>query len=221
MIGQTKFLFPEKTYEYYQAIATRETELLAALREETAKLPDGHMQISPETGQFFSFLVEITGAQKALEIGVFTGYSALCVAQALPFDGKLVACELNKTYASTALRYWREAGLERKIDLHIGPAWETLDDLLENGQANTFDFLFIDADKENYDRYYERCLLLARPGGVIAIDNVLWSGRVADPDDHDADTRAIRFLNEKIRDDTRVTISVLPVGDGLTLARKR
>lgn len=211
----------DRLYEYYQAIATRETELLAALREETEKLPNGHMQISPEVGQFFGLVLELMGAQKALEIGVFTGYSGLCIAQSLPFDGKLIACEIDREHASTAMRYWREAGLERKIDLRIAPAWETLDTLLENGHANTFDFLFIDADKESLDRYYERCLLLARPGGLIAIDNVLWHGRVADPDDSAPETQSIRLLNEKLREDTRVTLSVLPIGDGLTLARKR
>ncbi|PAW80033.1 MAG: SAM-dependent methyltransferase [Verrucomicrobia bacterium Tous-C9LFEB] len=220
-MSHTTLPLSDRLYEYYQAVATRETELLAALREETAKRPDGKIQISPEVGQFFGLLIELMGAQKALEIGVFTGYSGLCIAQALPFDGKLIACEINQDHAKTALRYWREAGLERKIEIHIAPAWETLDTLLENGHANTFDFLFIDADKENLDRYYERCLLLARPGGLIAIDNVLWNGRVADPEDVDLDTQAIRALNEKIHEDARVTLSMIPIGDGLTLARKR
>lgn len=220
-MSQTPLPLTDRLYEYYRAIGTRETELLETLREETAKLPNGSMQIAPELGQFFSLLIELTGASKALEIGVFTGYSGLCIAQALPFDGKLIACDINKEYATTALRYWREAGLERKIDLRIAPASETLDALLEDGQANTFDFLFIDADKGNLDRYYERCLLLARPGGLIAIDNVLWKGRVADPDNNDADTESIRLLNEKLREDNRVTLSVLPISDGLTLARKR
>lgn len=208
-------------YEYYRAIAVRETELLATLREETSKLPNGRMQIAPEVGQFFGFAIELTGAQKALEIGVFTGYSGLCIAQALPFDGKLIACESDPEHATTAMRYWREAGLERKIDLRIAPAWDTLDNLLENGHADTFDFIFIDADKESYDRYYERCLLLSRAGGLIAIDNVLWSGRVADPEDNDLDTESLRRLNEKIHEDNRVSIAVLPIGDGLTLVRKR
>ncbi len=220
-MSHTTLPLSDRLYEYYQAVATRETELLAALREETAKRPDGTIQISPEVGQFFGLLIELMGAQKALEIGVFTGYSGLCIAQALPFDGKLIACEINQDHAKTALRYWREAGLERKIEIHIAPAWETLDTLLENGHANTFDFLFIDADKENLDRYYERCLLLARPGGLIAIDNVLWKGRVADPEDVDLDTQAIRALNEKIHEDARVSLSMIPIGDGLTLARKR
>lgn len=220
-MSHTTLPLSDRLYEYYQAVATRETELLAALREETAKRPDGKMQISPEVGQFFGLIIELMNAQKALEIGVFTGYSGLCIAQALPFDGKLIACEINQDHAQTALRYWREAGLERKIEIHIAPAWETLDTLLENGHANTFDFLFIDADKENLDRYYERCLLLARAGGLIVIDNVLWSGRVADPEDVDLDTQAIRALNEKIHEDARVSLSVVPIGDGLTLARKR
>lgn len=220
-MSHTTLPLSDRLYEYYQAVATRETELLAALREETAKRPDGRMQISPEVGQFFGLIIELMNAQKALEIGVFTGYSGLCIAQSLPFDGKLIACEINQDHAQTALRYWREAGLERKIEIHIAPAWETLDTLLENGHANTFDFLFIDADKENLDRYYERCLLLARAGGLIVIDNVLWSGRVADPEDVDLDTQAIRALNEKIHEDARVSLSVVPIGDGLTLARKR
>lgn len=220
-MSQNTLPLTDRLYEYYQAIATRETELLAALREETSNLPDAAMQISPEVGQFFGLIIELMSARKALEIGVYTGYSGLCIAQALPFDGKLIACEISKEHATTAMRYWREAGLERKIDLRIAPAWDTLDNLLEDGHANTFDFLFIDADKESLDRYYERCLHLARPGGLIVIDNVLWHGLVADPENTAPETESIRLLNEKIREDNRVSLSVLPIGDGLTLARKR
>jgi predicted O-methyltransferase YrrM len=208
-------------YNYYRAIGIRETELLSLIREETNALPDAHTQITPEMGQFFGLMIELIGAQKALEVGVYTGYSGLCIAQALPFDGKFVACEINREYAQTALRYWREAGIERKVDLRVAPALETLDILIEDGYADTFDFLFIDADKKNYDRYYERCLILARSGGLIAINSILCHGRTADPEDHHPDVAAIRRLNDKIHDDNRVSISTLPVGDGLTLARKR
>jgi caffeoyl-CoA O-methyltransferase len=161
------------------------------------------------------------GATKTLEVGVFTGYSSLCVALALPENGKLVACDVSEEYTGVARRYWQSAGVADKIDLRIAPALETLDELLAAGQAETFDFAFIDADKRNYEGYYERSLQLIRPGGLIAIDNVLWSGRVADPQDQEKNTQALRALNEKLHGDERITLSMVPIADGLTLALKR
>jgi predicted O-methyltransferase YrrM len=178
------------------------------------------MQISPEQGQFMALLVKLIGAKKTLEIGVFTGYSSLVVALALPADGKIVACDVSEEYTSVARRYWQRAGVEDKIDLHIAPALETLDKLLTAGEAETFDFAFIDADKGNYDNYYERCLELIRPGGLIAIDNVLWSGKVADTEIQDNQTNKIRALNRKLHEDSRITLSLVPIADGLTLAMK-
>ncbi|MFM7448078.1 MAG: class I SAM-dependent methyltransferase, partial [Leptolyngbyaceae cyanobacterium] len=208
-------------YHYLLENSLREPEILARLRSETAKHPMNMMQISPEQGQFMALLVRLLGARKTLEVGVFTGYSSLVVALALPPDGKLVACDVSEEYTTIARRFWQEAGVADKIDLQIGPAVETLDRLLQQGEAGTFDFAFIDADKSNYDAYYERALHLLRAGGVIAIDNVLWSGDVADPTVQDARTNAIRQLNQKIHQDNRVLISLLPIGDGLTLAMKQ
>jgi caffeoyl-CoA O-methyltransferase len=179
------------------------------------------MQISPEQGQFMRLLIQLIGAKKTLEVGVFTGYSSLSVALALPADGKIIACDVSEEFTAIARRYWQEARVAEKIDLRLAPALETLDELLATGQAKTFDFAFIDADKENYDAYYERSLQLIRPGGLIAIDNVLWSGRIADPHIQDESTQAIRALNQKLRNDERVTLSLIPIGDGLTLALKR
>jgi predicted O-methyltransferase YrrM len=168
-----------------------------------------------------AFLVQLMGAKKALEIGVFTGYSSLCVALALPDDGKLIACDVSEEYTAIARRYWEAAGVSHKIDLFIAPALETLDRLLSEGQANTFDFAFIDADKSGYPDYYDRSLQLVRPGGLIAIDNVLWSGRVADPQEQDNRTNSIRRFNEQLHQDDRITLSLVPIADGLTLALKR
>lgn len=179
------------------------------------------MQLAPEQGQFLALLVELTGARRALEVGSFTGYSGLCLALALPADGRLVACDISEDFTAIARRYWTEAGVAEKIDLRLAPALESLDALLDGGAAGSFDFMFVDADKENYPNYYERGLGLLRPGGLMAIDNVLWGGAVADPARQDADTEAIRALNAKLRDDERVTLSLVPIGDGLTLARKR
>jgi predicted O-methyltransferase YrrM len=179
------------------------------------------MQIAPEQGQFMALLVQLLGATKTLEIGVFTGYSSLAVALALPPQGKIVACDINEDYTAMARSYWQRAGVADKIDLRIAPALETLDRLLESGEAGTFDFAFIDADKQNYDNYYERALQLLRVGGLIAIDNVLWGGKVADPTVDDANTEAIRALNAKLVQDERVSLSVVPIADGLTLALKR
>lgn len=191
------------------------------LREETREMPNGNMQISVEQGLFMGLLIQLIGAKKVLEVGVFTGYSALTVATALPEDGKLIACDVSAEWTAIGRKYWEEAGVAHKIDLRIAPAVETLDTLLAEGQAGTFDFAFIDADKSNYDAYYEKSLQLVRPNGLIAIDNTLWYGKVADDTVQDADTVALRNLNAKLRDDSRITLSLLPIGDGLTLAMKR
>ena len=191
------------------------------LREETAALEMAQMQIGPEQGQFMALLVELMGARKTLEVGTFTGYSALAVALALPEVGRLVACDISEEWTAMGRRYWEEAGVAHKIDLRLAPALETLDELLTEGSAGTFDFAFIDADKEGYDAYYERSLELIRTGGLIAFDNTLWEGKVVDPTATDVDTEAIRAINTKLAGDERVTLSLLPVGDGLTLARKR
>ena len=191
------------------------------LREETASMEEANMQIGPEQGQFMTLLVELMGARNALEVGTFTGYSALAVALGLPDGGCLVACDVSEEWTAIGRRYWEEVGVAHKIDLRLAPALETLDGLLAEGRAGTFDFAFIDADKEGYDAYYERALKLMRTGGLIVLDNTLWEGKVADPAVTDGDTEAIRILNRKLVGDERVTLSLLPVGDGLTLARKR
>ncbi len=208
-------------YDYLLSVSLREPDILRQLREETARHPMAMMQISPEQGQFMALLVQLLGATKTLEVGVFTGYSSLGVALALPPNGKIVACDVSEEFTSIARRYWDAAGVADKIDLRLAPALSTLDELLATGQAGTFDFAFIDADKANYERYYERSLQLIRSGGLIAIDNVLWSGRVADPEVQDHRTNEIRALNEKLHQDERVTLSLVPIADGLTLALKR
>jgi predicted O-methyltransferase YrrM len=217
---QTLNLTPS-LYHYMLSVSVREPAILKSLREETAKLPSSVMQISPEQGQFMAFLIGLIGAKKTLEIGVYTGYSSLAVALALPNNGQIIACDINTETSTIAKRFWREAGVEQKIDLKVAPALETLNQLIENGASNTFDFVFIDADKQNYANYYEHSLTLVRPGGLILIDNVLWSGRVADPSDHDKQTEAIRQLNAMIYQDERVNLSLLPVGDGISLLQKR
>ena len=211
----------DQLLEYIHDVSVRESELKRELREETGELAAAMMQISPEQGQLMSLLAKIVGTGRAIEIGTFTGYSAICVAEAMGEDGELIACDVNEEWTSIAERYWRRAGLDERIDLRLQPAVETLDELLDDGQAETFDFAFIDADKGNYDAYYEKCLELARPGGLVTVDNTLWSGRVADPEVSDESTDAIRALNEKIGDDGRVDVSLVPIGDGLTIARKR
>ena len=210
----------QNLYDYLLSISLREPAILTQLRQETAQMPRSIMQISPEQGQFMALLIKLIGAKKTLEVGVFTGYSSLVVALALPTDGKIVACDVSEEFTSIARRYWQEAGVADKIDLHIAPALETLDNLLTTGEAGTFDFAFIDADKGNYDNYYEQCLKLIRPGGLIAIDNVLWSGRVADTEIQDNQTNKIRDLNRKLHEDSRITLSLVPIADGLTLAIK-
>lgn len=208
-------------YDYLLDATLREPEPLRRLRAETAVLPAANMQIAPEQGQLLALLVRLIGARTALEIGVFTGYSALCVALALPPDGRLVACDISEEYTRVARRYWEDCGVAKKIDLHLGRAMRTLDGLLASGAAGRFDFAFIDADKSGYDGYYERSLQLVRTGGLIVFDNMLWDGRVADPEAHDADTEAIRALNLKLRDDPRIELSLLTVADGVSLAMKR
>jgi predicted O-methyltransferase YrrM len=208
-------------WEYMRRVSLREPDVLRKLREETARLPNSNLQISAEQGQLMALLMHLIGARRTIEIGVYTGYSALVVAQALPDDGHVIACDINEEWAAVARRYWREAGVDRKIDLRIGLALNTLDDLIASGQGNRFDFVFIDADKTNYANYYERALVLLRPGGLIAVDNVLWYGRVIDASVDDPDTRAIRAFNQQMKGDDRVWLSMLPVRDGLTLAAKK
>jgi predicted O-methyltransferase YrrM len=207
--------------DYLMSVSVREPQVLTELRRETASLPNAGMQISPEQGQFMHLLVELIGARRALEVGVFTGYSSICVASALPVDGELFACDVSEEYTDMARRYWRRADVEQRITLQLGPALETLDRLIESGQSGSFDFAFIDADKENYQGYYERTLQLLRRGGLLAIDNVLWGGSVADPSNQRPSTLAIRELNAQLGQDERVSISLVPIGDGLFLARKR
>ena len=209
----------EKLYEYMLAVSLREPEVLRRLRAETALEENANMQISPEQGQFMALLVKMLGARRTLDLGVYTGYSSLCIALALPEDGLVVACDNNREWTDTARRYWHEAGMEGRIDLRIAPAEKTLAALLEE-EPGSFDFAFIDADKANYDMYYEYCLMLIRRGGLIAIDNVLWDGAVADDSKNDVDTLAIRSLNKRIHADPRVEISLVPIADGVFLTRK-
>jgi predicted O-methyltransferase YrrM len=206
--------------DYVRAVTLREPEPLRRLREESEDHPQASMQTSPEQGQFLHLMALVTGARKTLEVGVFMGYSSTWVALALPAGGKIIACDLSDEYTARARRTWREAGVEDRIELRLGPALETLDQLLAEGQAGSFDFALIDADKGNYAHYYERALALLRPGGLIAVDNVLWDGRVIVPDAHDSDTEAIRAFNRKLHGDPRVALSMATMGDGLTLACK-
>ncbi|NJN56019.1 MAG: SAM-dependent methyltransferase [Leptolyngbyaceae cyanobacterium SL_5_9] len=211
----------DRLYDYLLSVSLREPEVLLKLRQETARHPMSQMQIAPEQGQFMALLVQLMGATRTLEVGVFTGYSALSVALALPEQGQVVACDVSQEFTAIARRYWEMAGVTDKIDLRIAPAVETLDRLLAEGQAETFDFAFIDADKSNYGTYYEQALQLVRPGGLVLIDNVLWSGRVADGQVQDTRTEAIRAFNRKLHEDQRVMISMVAIADGLTLALKR
>ena len=221
MSSKTLFL-SDDLYTYMKAVSLRESDILSRLREETSKDPMHMMQISPEQGQFMSLLIKIMAAERTIEVGVYTGYSSLCVAMAMPKQGKMVACDVSEEWTSIARRYWKEAGVSSKIDLYLAPAIQTLDRLLNRrGECGTYDFAFIDADKENYDGYYGRCLELLRPGGLMAIDNVFWGGSVANAEISDRETNAIRALNEKIRMDDRVDPCMMPIGDGLMLVRKR
>jgi O-methyltransferase len=208
-------------YEYLLQIGVRESPTAAALRVETQKLPMAMMQISPEQAAFMQLLVKLLGVRRALEVGTFTGYSALAVAEAMDSDGRLIACDVSDEWTSIGKPHWAKAGVAHKIDLRLGPAVTTLDALIAQGASGTFDFAFIDADKSNYDNYYERALKLVRVGGLIGIDNTLWNGAVVDASRQDADTKAIRALNAKVHADARVDTMLLPIGDGLTLARRR
>src|SRR5450631_3953974 len=214
-------LLPEDVERYVAVDMTRESALQQRLRAATKALPMGMMQIGADQGALLKLLVRAVDARRAVEVGTFTGYSALAVAAALPADGKLICCDVSDAWTRIGKRYWDEAGVSARIDLRLGPALATLDALLQDGGANAYDFAFIDADKPNYDAYYEACLKLVRAGGLIALDNMLWGGKVAEPDVHDKDTDALRALNAKVRDDKRVDACLLTVGDGIMLARKR
>jgi caffeoyl-CoA O-methyltransferase len=220
-MSSRQLVVTDELHDYILANSLRETDVLARLRQETASHPHATMQIGPEQGQLMALLAKLTGARRCIEIGVFTGYSALVVALALPQDGRIVACDISEEWTSIGRRYWKEAGVEHKIELRLKRAIRTLDELIAAGESGTYDYAFIDADKPGYDAYYERVLQLLRPGGLILIDNVLWSGRVADPAATDADTVALRDLNAKIARDERVDVSLLGIGDGVTLARKK
>jgi predicted O-methyltransferase YrrM len=214
-------IIPDAIRGYVFEHSVRDTPLLAELRAVTAKEPMGRMQVSPDEGQLLALLVQATGAERCLEIGTFTGYSALCMALALPAEGRLTCVDRSEEWTSVARGFWERAGVAAKIDLALGPALPILDGMLEEGQASTYDFAFIDADKANHAHYYERCLRLVRSGGMIAIDNTLWSGAVADPADQESDTQAVRALNDFVHRDERVSMAMLTVADGLTLAVKR
>jgi predicted O-methyltransferase YrrM len=207
-------------YDYYQAIAFREPDILKELRQATSQLPMANMQIAPEQGQFMALLVQLTGARKILEIGVFTGYSSLALALALPPQGRVLGCEISAEYAAIARQFWQKAGVSEKIDVLLGPAVTSLEQLLANGEQESFDLAFIDANKSDYDQYYELSLQLVRPGGLILIDNVLWYGKVADETVQDKATQSIRHLNAKLHQDPRISLCLVPIGDGLTLALK-
>lgn len=207
-------------HQYMLDVSVRETDVQRKLRETTATMPLAMMQISPEQGQFLQLLVRLTGAKRCIEVGTFTGYSALSVALALPDDGVIMACDVSKEWTDIAMKHWQDAQVAHKIYLRLAPALETLDQLIAANQHDSYDFAFIDADKEGYGAYFDRCLKLLRPGGLIAVDNTLWYGHPTNPQKQDADTVAIRAFNEKLKSDPRVMISLVPIGDGLTLALK-
>lgn len=211
----------DRLYDYLLKVSSREPGVLRRLRAETMELPASGMQISPEQGQFMMLLVQLMGAERLLEIGTFTGYSTLCLALSLPPEGKIITCDVDAQWTAMARRYWEEAGVADRVELRLAPALETMENLLADDQDETFDFVFIDADKENYLGYYEMALELVRPGGLIAVDNVLWGGSVVDFTKQDRDTEAIRMLNQTLHGDRRVDLSLVPIGDGLSLARKR
>lgn len=215
MTGQTLYL-DDALYHYLQGVSLRETPLLARLRAETQALPEARWQVAPEQGQLLALLIRLIGARRVIEVGTFTGYSALCMAQAMD-GGHLLCCDLPGDYNATAQRYWQEAGVAECIELRLGPALQTLATL----DAESFDLIFIDADKANYPRYLEEALRVLRPGGLLVFDNTLWSGRVLQVVPDSEDTRAIQALNAALKDDLRVDLSLLPLGDGLTLCRKR
>jgi caffeoyl-CoA O-methyltransferase len=214
------FTLSDDLYAYLFENSVREPDILRRLREETARDSMARMQIAPEQGQLMQLLVRLMGARRYLEVGVFTGYSSLAVALALPAEGRILACDISDTWTRVARKYWAEAGVAGKIDLRLAPALQTLDALIAAGAGGSFDFAFIDADKTSYKAYYERALTLIRVGGLVAMDNTLWEGRVADPTARDADTQAIRDFNRHLRDDRRVQQCLIPIGDGLSLALK-
>ncbi|HKH21034.1 MAG TPA: class I SAM-dependent methyltransferase [Gammaproteobacteria bacterium] len=220
MMSKRTLTIDDRIYKYLHSVSVRESLILARLREETAADPLANMQIAPEQGQFMALLVDLLGSRRAIEIGTYTGYSALCIAMSMPEDGRLICCDTDEQRTSIARRYFAEAGVADRIKLRIAPALTTLDDLLEQGQASAFDFAFIDADKENYENYFERCMNLMRPGGLIAVDNTLWGGSVADPENQEPDAVAIRRFNKQRYNDKRISLALVPIGDGLTLARK-
>jgi predicted O-methyltransferase YrrM len=210
----------DRVYDYLLSVSLKEPDLLRQLREETAAIEFSEMQIAPEQGQFMALLVKLIGARRALEIGTFTGYSSICIARALPPGGELVCCDDSAEWTAIARKYWQLTGLEERINFKLADARQSLQALIDDGQAETFDFIFIDADKQNYPLYYEQCLGLLRKGGLMAVDNTLWSGDVADPQNMEPGTRAIRRFNDMVRQDQRVEISLVPIGDGLTLIYK-
>lgn len=220
-MSRTSMGLSETLSAYVRRVGAQEDADLKALRAETAPLSMAGMQIGAEQGRFMALLIELTGAKKTLEVGTFTGYSAMCVAKAMGPSGRVIALDVNEEYTSIARKHWAKAGVTERIDLRLAPAAESLKAMMDAGESEMYDFAFIDADKTGYDTYYEYALKLVRRNGVIAIDNVLWSGRVIDPTDTTDDTKALRVLNEKISKDERVTVSMVPIGDGLTLARKR
>lgn len=211
----------ENLYQYLLEHSLRESDVACRLREFTQGHEWARMQIAPEQGQFMALLVELTGATHLLEVGTFTGYSALCMAEVLPSDGELICCDINADWVGLAEPYWNEAAVNEKIRVEITPAVQTLESLLQNGRANSIDLMFVDADKENYLNYYELGLQLVRSGGLMIFDNTLWGGAVADPEINDDETSAIRALNDQLHGDDRISLSLVPIGDGLTLARKR
>lgn len=220
MSRASKFLDPVIA-RYVNDVSIQEPQLAAKLRDETASLSEANMQIAPEQGQLIKVMLGLVNAKRCIEVGVFTGYSSLITGLALPDDGELIACDVSEEWTTIARNYWQAAGIDHKIKLHLQPAEDTLQALLDDGQANSFDFAFIDADKENYDSYYELCLKLMRPGGLIMLDNMLWSGNVTVDSIDDADTMALRNLNKKLHTDDRVTVMLLPVADGISLVVKK
>ena len=211
----------DPVYQYLLDHSLREDAIARQLRERTAGHEWARMQIAPEQGQFMALLAELIGARRMVEVGTFTGYSTLCLARALPVDGELICCDVSEEWTAIGVPYWEQAGVRERIDLRIAPALDTLDALLADGQAGRFDLAFVDADKGNYLNYYSRCMALLRPGGLLLFDNTLWGGSVADLAEQDADTQAIRALNDALHQDPRVSLSMVPIGDGLTLAKKR
>ena len=220
-MSNSSFFLEADLYQYLCESSLREPEILKALREETAGHEMARMQIAPEQGQFIRLLIQLMQVRRGIEVGVFTGYSSLSAAMAMPEGGRLLACDVSEEWTDVARRYWKQAGVASMIELRLAPALETLDAELAAGRACSYDYAFIDADKENYIGYYERCLKLLKPGGLILVDNVLWSGRVADEQDRDADTVALRAFNEHVHQDARVELSMLPLADGLSLLLKR